>query len=52
VEKGSPILPGLVLIEPLRMSMDDIVSGCCEELLSVLRRSRPLTVEIGGAPPV
>jgi hypothetical protein len=49
VEKGSPILPGLVLIEPLQMSMDDIVTRCCEELVSVLK-SRPLAVEIGSAP--
>jgi hypothetical protein len=50
VEKGSPLLPGLVLIEPLQMNMDDIVARCCGELLSILRRSRPLTVEKGGAP--
>jgi hypothetical protein len=47
VEKGSPVHPGLVLIEPLQMSMDDIVTRCCEELVSVLRKSRPLAVEIG-----
>jgi nicotinamide/nicotinate riboside kinase len=49
VEKGSPVVPSLVLIEPLQMSMDDIVTRCCEELVSVLK-SRPLAVEIGGAP--
>ncbi|KAI0256448.1 P-loop containing nucleoside triphosphate hydrolase protein [Lactifluus subvellereus] len=38
VEGGSPLLPGLMLIEPLQMSMDDIVARCCGELVSVLRR--------------
>src|SRR5216684_8476935 len=37
-EKGSPLLPGLKLIEPLQMAMDDIVTLCCEELVSVLCR--------------
>ncbi|KAI0288107.1 hypothetical protein BC826DRAFT_1093141 [Russula brevipes] len=45
VERGSPLLPGLVLIEPLQMGMDDIVARCCEELVSVLRR--PLTTARG-----
>ncbi len=52
VEKGSPLLPGLKLIEPLQMAMDDIVTCCCEELVSVLRRSKPLPVEGEGAPPL
>jgi hypothetical protein len=38
VEGGSLLLPGFVLIEPLQMSMDDIVAHCCGELVSVLRR--------------
>jgi nicotinamide/nicotinate riboside kinase len=49
VEGGSPLLPGLVLIEPLRMSMDDIVARCCGELVSVLRR--PDATEPGDAQP-
>jgi nicotinamide/nicotinate riboside kinase len=44
VENGSPLLPGLKLIEPLQMTMDDIVTSSCEELVSVLRRSKPLAV--------
>lgn len=52
VENGSPSLPGLKLIEPLQMTMDDIVTGCCEELVSILRRSKPLTVGGEGAPPL
>ncbi|KAI0279528.1 P-loop containing nucleoside triphosphate hydrolase protein [Russula aff. rugulosa BPL654] len=52
VENGSPSLPGLKLIEPLQMTMDDIVTSCCEELVSVLRRSKPLTVGGEGAPPL
>jgi len=44
IDRGSPLLPGLLLIEPLQMSMDDLVARCCEELVSVLRR--PLTTEI------
>ena len=36
VENGSPSLPGLKFIEPLQMTMDDIVTSCCEELASVL----------------
>lgn len=52
VENGSPILPGgLKLIEPLQMTMDDIVTSCCEELVSVLR-SKPLAVGGEGAPPI
>jgi nicotinamide/nicotinate riboside kinase len=39
VEGGSPLLPGLLLIEPLQMSMDDLVPRCCEEIVSVIRRS-------------
>jgi nicotinamide/nicotinate riboside kinase len=45
IEGGSPLLPGLVLIEPLRMSMDDIVSRCCGELVSVLHG--PVATETG-----
>ncbi len=51
LEKGSPfnLLPGLKLIEPLQMAMDDIVTLCCEELVSVLCRfvglNRSLTRE-------
>ena len=48
VEGGSPLLQGLVLIEPLQMNMDDIVALCCRELVSALRR--PLTTEIGHVP--
>jgi len=44
VENGSPLLPDLKLIEPLQMTMDDIVTSGCEELVSVLRRSKTLTV--------
>lgn len=44
VEGGSPLLPGLVLIEPLQMSMDDVFARCCREVVSVLRR--PLVTEI------
>jgi len=44
VENGSPLLPGLTLIEPLQMTMDDIVTSCYEELVSVLHRSKTLTV--------
>jgi hypothetical protein len=50
VENGSPLLPGLKLIEPLQMTMDDIVTSCCEEVVSVLRRSKTLTVGGEGAP--
>ena len=39
VEGGSSLLPGLMLIESSKTSMDDIVVGCCEELVSVLRSS-------------
>ncbi|KAI0258171.1 hypothetical protein BC834DRAFT_975410 [Gloeopeniophorella convolvens] len=45
VEKGSPVLPGLVLIEPLQMGMDDIVTRCCEELVAVLRNSTATETE-------
>lgn len=38
VEGGSTLYPGLVFIEPLQMSMDDIVERCCGALVSVLRR--------------
>jgi len=48
VEGGSPLLQGLVLIEPLQMNMDGIVARCCRELVSALRR--PLTTEIGHVP--
>lgn len=52
VENGSPLLPDLKLIEPLQMTMDDIVLSSCEELVSVLRRSKPLTFGGEGAPPL
>jgi nicotinamide/nicotinate riboside kinase len=39
VEHGSTLLPGLVVIEALQLSMDDMVAQSCEELLAVLRRS-------------
>ena len=52
VENGSPLLPGLKLIEPLQMTMDNIVMNCCEELVSVLRGSKPLTVGGEGGPPL
>jgi len=50
VENGSSLLPGLKLIEPLQMTMDDIVTSSCEELVSILRRSKTLTVGGEGAP--
>jgi hypothetical protein len=49
VENESPLLPSLKLIEPLEMTMDDIVTSSCEELVSVLRRSKPLAVGGEGA---
>ncbi|KAH9986758.1 hypothetical protein BJV74DRAFT_515444 [Russula compacta] len=54
VERGSPLLPSLVLIEPLQMSMDDIVARCCEELVSILRRPPTDTIEVkkGDIPPL
>ena len=52
MENGSPLLPGLKLIEPLQMTMDDIVLSSCEELVSVLRRSKLLTVGGEDAPPL
>jgi hypothetical protein len=52
VENGLPLLPGLKLIEPLQMTMDDIVTSSCEELVSVLRRSKPLSVGGEGAAPL
>lgn len=39
VEHGSTLLPGLMVIEALQLSMDDMVALSCEELLAVLRRS-------------
>ncbi|KAH9171561.1 P-loop containing nucleoside triphosphate hydrolase protein [Lactarius sanguifluus] len=39
VEQGSAVLPGLVIIEASQLSMDDVVSRCCEELVTALRRS-------------
>jgi len=39
VERGSTLLPGLVVIDALQQSMDDVVTRCCEELVAVLRRS-------------
>ena len=50
VENGSPSLPDLKLIEPLQMTMDDIVTSSCEELVSVLRRSITLTAGGEGTP--
>lgn len=44
MENGSPLIPGIKLIELMQKSMDDIVTSSCEELVSVLRRSKPLTV--------
>ncbi|KAI0296524.1 hypothetical protein B0F90DRAFT_1745975 [Multifurca ochricompacta] len=38
VERGSPLLPDLVLIESLELSMNDIVARCCKELVAVLRK--------------
>ncbi|KAH8983905.1 P-loop containing nucleoside triphosphate hydrolase protein [Lactarius hatsudake] len=32
------LLPGLVIIEASQLSMDDVVSRCCEELVTALRR--------------
>lgn len=52
VENGSPSLPGLKLVEPQQMTMDDIVTSCCEELVSVLRRSKPFTVGGESAQPL
>ena len=49
VEGGSSLLPGLVLIEPLQLSMDDIVMRCCGELVSVLRA---LITEVRDIPPL
>ena len=39
VEHGSSLLPGIVVIEALQLSMDDVVARCCEELVTALRRS-------------
>jgi len=39
VEHGSTLLPDLMVIEALQLSMDDMVARCCEELVTVLRRS-------------
>ncbi|KAH9060309.1 P-loop containing nucleoside triphosphate hydrolase protein [Lactarius deliciosus] len=39
VEQGSAVLPGLVIIEASQLSMGDVVSRCCEELVTALRRS-------------
>ncbi|KAI9510063.1 P-loop containing nucleoside triphosphate hydrolase protein [Russula earlei] len=38
VEGGALLAPGIVLIEPQQMNMDDIFTRCCEELVSVIRR--------------
>lgn len=43
---GSTSLPGIVLIKPLQMTMDDIIVRCCGESVSVLYE--PLATEIGG----
>ena len=50
MENGSPLISDLKLIEPLQMTMDDIVTSGCEELVSVLRRSITLTVGGEGTP--
>jgi len=38
VKGGSASLSGIVVIEPLQMTVDDIAVCCCGELVSVLRR--------------
>lgn len=46
VKGGSASLSGIVVIEPLQMTADDIAVCCYGELVSVLRR--PFATEKGG----